>query len=740
MTFLDIKKCWGRGLPDRAKRHTQTAMRKTSSPCPVFQQDLMIIAVISFLIVILIGMASWDINFWPTDTKVYLFDVAVRLPSFRYVSEMHSLLDQDKVRWLHGKEMFILFASWMQRLIHDTRTLRPFLLLDLISTALSAVLVFLITSRYWGRLIGWVSFSLFAFSFWPYLYILFAKHQPLGLFLSLAAVYLTQRAGTPGQKPWPFALFCFLSGLALGGALFSSTVSALYIPLWVAAFGISVYAGSADQKRISVLAGRAAGGMVCVLAGAVIPVVYLTYPDIGSNIRRFFEYIEISSRYNHFYYNQPVLQEWLETPSRARGGALWIIRYFRLITPVVFPLYGLAFFYLIIKTLKRFQWKTVQGLITAGMILLSLSPPLLAELRQVAQYGGNYFPSLVGMILLIAYGLHDFGREYGAALSQWTRRVFIGLLVFFIMVHGAGNLFIFLTDIMPCRMATTYLSRFLEERGIDTLYVHTNHPHKTYFTQYLNPKTSEGIRFKTIRHVYEVRDGHILLPPVSGNSIYIAATSDYAPFDEDVYLNALVADNLIGGYARASFKTLVSSRYWMHEEEILSYRKLILGQFDHESPDGTKVHVLDARKLFADRHANAPGEEMLKPAREGLRNIGTIHRRYLYRGNLLPLKEGRRLYSVPLHIAKVGQPQDSLVAYVFNATAEDPAWTPAGDHYRSLPLESASLSPEAKGGRVQFVFEPPLKLDTGYYFVTVYRTGRADNEHFYRVQLPRPQE
>ena len=142
----------------------------------------------AFVIGLALMAATWRMNHWPSDTEVYFFNAARNIPAHAYLSEMHSGFDQARVRWLHGKEIFILAGFVMQYLMNDFETLRPFVFVCIWATMLSALLIFYLLKEYWDEKVALAGYGIFVTSFWPYMYILFAKHQPLGLFFFLLAV------------------------------------------------------------------------------------------------------------------------------------------------------------------------------------------------------------------------------------------------------------------------------------------------------------------------------------------------------------------------------------------------------------------------------------------------------------------------------------------------------------------------------------------------------------------------
>src|SRR3990167_8302239 len=116
----------------------QMLMKKSFSNLTVW------VVLTSFVLGLAFMAATWRMNHWPSDTEVYFFDAARTIPTHTYLSGIHIGFDQERVRWLHGKEIFILSGSVMQYLMNDYETLRPFVFICIWATLLSALLIFLI--------------------------------------------------------------------------------------------------------------------------------------------------------------------------------------------------------------------------------------------------------------------------------------------------------------------------------------------------------------------------------------------------------------------------------------------------------------------------------------------------------------------------------------------------------------------------------------------------------------------
>ena len=301
------------------------------------------------------------------------------------------------------------------------------------------------------------------------------------------------------------------------------------------------------------------------------------------------------------------------------------------------------------------------------------------------------------------------------------------------MTHAGINLYIFLTDIYPSRMVTTFLSREIKARGIEKIYTHMYNPHHANFILYLNPELQRKLEFVRINYLVQPKEGYILIPPVTGDSVYIASISLYKEFDKDVFLNELFRKGNIDEYVVSSYRTLANSRIWLHEEEILSYRKLILNHNIPEAGLKGRVLLLDAKKIQEDVNDNVPIKEYLDSFQNKISNVGTKKRVYIYEGYTGQFSGKKLLTNLLVRMYKVGNPQDSLVTYVYKVDEDQVVWVRHGEQFASEPLEGEAISRDPNEGLAVFKFNPSLKLTGKHHFFLIYRTGPPDDENFYRI-------
>lgn len=644
-------------------------------------------------IALTLAWAARDLNFVSSDEENLYFPAARHLRFVHYPSQLCHAHTFDNPQLLHGKEVSIWHFSLMQRLLNDFDSLRPLLWTVIIAWTLSAIFVFKVSAFYWGETAGLACFALFVSSFWPYVYVLLVKHQPIGLCYFLAAVLALQRSGRSGPGRW----WGLVSGGLMAAALHASTVVPLYLPLYLVAVFQHIKQPKAGWQQFAL-----------ILAGGAAVVCYMNYPHVIANIREFWEYVRSSRMANHFSYHQNVFRAWLADPARAYGGWEWTFKYLWLAMPVLFPCYLI----LAVLLLRR-HWP---------MVLLSFSPILMANLSHVAQYGGNYFPCLMGVLLLFGYALK---------FKPMPKTVFWSVLV----VHVVVNAFILLTDVYPGRMASVYLSRALQKHHIFEIFVHPHNAMNKYVIDKMDPRILRHTTVKPISNINQPEQGAIVLAPVVGSSIYLAMVLRHADFDSDIYLNELLRRRALGRYATGSFKTMASSRVWRQEEEMLSYRDLILHQFSEEYELKSRAWILDAAKIQADRMFNSPHSDYTNLVEHGIRNIGAKSNLYRYKGVTMRFLKTSEWPGIQMRVFKVGRPQDALVMYVYKYQpfGQSATWLPWTVNYASQPVSSQALGNDPLGQEVPFVFNPPLVMTPGDYDIVVYRTGTDSDRDYYRI-------
>lgn len=530
-------------------------------------------------IALFLAFNTYYINYWPTDSENPYIPTAAKLFTLPFLSYMHLLTGTYMLKLtMHAKEALILGIAVMQRLLNDYESLYPNVLLLIIATAVSSVLVYFIIKKMFDKQTGFFAFLLFATCFWSYLYILQGAHPPLVLANFLIAIFFLQCV----QK---HEVFYLLSGMFLGFMLFSSPTSPLYLPYYLGFFLYNELLCAPPKKEIK----KILSSCLLLSCGLVSVFLLFTIPHPLISLQQALKFLRFSQFGNNFVIYRNFLSQLFFLPADLRGaGWIWIIKYFFLIMPLMFSVYILCVLYLLVRSFKKPALLLI--------VLLSASTPLMVETIKVVQFGRNYFSWLAGIIFLLAYVFHQLRNKYGASRQQMQKRLFYGLTVLFLTGHIIFNARVLFLDVFPSRMATTYIYEWLINHRINNIYGYQNHPRYKNTMEFLNnSKIENKVYFLPMNTIKDASSGLILIPTITGKSIWCECRE--GDFTDDPYLTKLFESGEFDKYVVAKFKTLSSSKIWTQEEEICTYRDLIVGDIrEHDRQKGF-AWILDADKL-----------------------------------------------------------------------------------------------------------------------------------------------
>lgn len=545
----------------------------------------LVVAGLILLVAVPLAVSTYYINFWPTDSHAPYIPAASKLFSLPHISSIHDLPFKGILQVnMRGKDALILGIAVMQKILHDPVSLYPNILLLIISFAVSCWLVFALVRYYFDEQIALITFLFFISTFWTYMYILLGAHQPLALMNFLLAAYCL----TLTRK---HIVYYFLSGFFLIVMLFSSPTAPLFVPYYA---GLFLFNEWSIIKNFRLPIKR----ILFIISGAGISYLLFTFPHPVDTVIKFINYINWSRLGNNFTLYHAYLQQFFTFPPYFRGAGLtWVLKYFFLIMPILFPAYLAGLAYLWRKSLQKPAYILV--------IFLSLSSLILVETVRVVQFGRNYFTWVIGIIGLLPFLMHEFKRENSIRGGKGFSRPIAFLITSLLATHIAFNVCVFFGDIFPARMSTTNVYQWCIKNHVDRLYIYQNHPLHNNTARFLNnPKAGQEIQFQSFLTIRDVPSGYIMIPPINGKTIFVECRKDHFLFDP--YLTELIFSGQIDRFTVKKFKTVANSRYWNMEEEICAHRDLTLGQVTDEDREKGYTYILDARKLQAEWFGQKP--------------------------------------------------------------------------------------------------------------------------------------
>ncbi len=530
---------------------------------------LALIVSLSLAIGFILVKLTYQINYWPTDSRHLYIPAAKSLGQLPYISSIH---EHNRFNSLHGKEVLVIGIQYFQLLLNDDLTLFPNVLLLIFCVCFSGVLIYLISQHFHGPPIAFITALIFLSCFWPYQYVLQGAHQPLVLLVFLLAtaclILITNS----------LVAIC-LSGLFLGSMFFCSPTSPVYLPYYL---GALLYFLKQRPIKNPLLT------FIFFFIGFITIPIVINFPNPLENLSNYYSFIRDSQQNNNF--TKPQIDFGAKFPSlSSRGAGLdWVLQYMFLIMPILFTSFIVSIVYLTKHSLKKPTYLII--------IFLGLSTLLAVETIQVAQFGRNYFSWIIGILIAISFAMAHFkNTTYSQLLSQ-NKKTLFSLCIILLATHIAFNINLFKKDVYPSRMTTNSLYDWMKNNPSHKFYTYANHPYNINIIEHLNnPRDQKPINIEFVSSLKDVEDGYFIMPPVTGKTIWV--NCQLPGFFADMELFKLVSSGSFLDYVLSDFPTLASSRIWPQEEEYCSYLDLHLHNITPRDRLLGKVYILDAKKL-----------------------------------------------------------------------------------------------------------------------------------------------
>lgn len=531
------------------------------------------------IIVLLAMTAFWiiktyRINCWPDDSCITYIPAASKLFQLRHLSEMHALPKDELSKLnMHGKETLILAIAVFQRLLKDTGSPFPNILVLILAFHISAFLLYVLIKKLCDVPSAFFALFVFVTSFWPYQYILLGAHQPLVLMNFLFTAFFWTM---PGSRKF---ISCLVSGIFFGLMLFSSPTALMYVPYVYIFF---------EFQRLKGFTLKISGKAIALFAvGAGTVVLLMTWPDPAGYFEGYKTYVLTNQAANHFQHYQKFLSFDVPHMETFRGqGWAWIFKYIILVLPVLFPLYLMGLIYLLMNSFARPRHIL--------FILVSLSTPLFVETVQACQFGRTYFSWHLGIVLTLTYIFYDLRQK--VFFKAQAKKTLLLLLTGLLAGHCIYNLRLLGSEILPARLSTAFVRQWLDQHHIQSVFVYQNHPRNIFVADVMNnPKWGNNIKFYSIRSSTEPSQGWILVPPKRGGTIWNNCMDQ--EFTSDPVLNWLYETGNIEKCSVLSVPPIPSSRIWAQEEEICTYLDLMKGTIRNYKDPKSRIYLLDVQKV-----------------------------------------------------------------------------------------------------------------------------------------------
>lgn len=335
-----------------------------------------------------------------------------------------------------------------------------------------------------------------------------------------------------------------------------------------------------DARVPNLLCAMAAGGAVVALG--------LLAPNIWGNARAYIGYWGITKVHGHFRLYVDLFQrKGLEIPPDFHGaGWPWFPRIFLRFAPwtCAAALASAAYLGMIAA---RGDTPLIAGLNWLMLMLAAASPLIYGELTKGPQIGRSYYPALLGALLLIAAALHEWTASFDRVTTAQAAVVAIVLIG-----SIATSVHAVIRDIYPARMAISQLLSDLAARGISEFHTYTETPFGRTLLDAFPAEIHQRLTIKPMSRLEAVKSGVILIPPTSAKSLSFESVRDVieaGDLNSDPGLMKLLKTRRLDDAALARIASFGTSRYWVHESEVTSFRDLIL--HDITEFDRYRAHI-----------------------------------------------------------------------------------------------------------------------------------------------------
>ena len=329
-----------------------------------------------------------------------------------------------------------------------------------------------------------------------------------------------------------------------------------------------------------------------IILGFALAALLLLLPNVVRSLAGYIEWWTDATVINHFLpYGDRFLNARIPFDHKKNGvGWRWHPRFFLRMAPFLWGGFLCSIVLLIIEFLKEPSYSHFIGYFS--LLCVSLSPIIWGEVTHAPQEARSYYPSVLGLLVLIGWSVSVFDS---------SSILFIGLTGSFLLAALIWNIRMLVTDVWPARMSVLLLMKTLDRLNVKRLYTYDT-PFNHMFVSALPAEYMQRLEVCFIRTLSDISEGYVAIPATSEKGVTMVGNSvavNRGDFRDDPIFNSLLDSRSINDVAVEMFKTENSSRFWVHEDQVTSYRDLILNEIFDEDRWRGNGWLLDVKKIHA---------------------------------------------------------------------------------------------------------------------------------------------
>ena len=316
---------------------------------------------------------------------------------------------------------------------------------------------------------------------------------------------------------------------------------------------------------------------VYFLIGISFILFLILAPNFIENIARYFAWFQATDWANHFRV-LPKNYFSIDTSGNYVAPISWLPKFFIRMIPIIFIIYLLSIFILLFFLDLKLIYKFI-------LIIISLIPLIIMEITKAARLGRSHFPILISFLFLIGFTINEI------ILIKYFELI-IYLFLFIQIIH---SLFYFFSDLLPCRMSSVNLRKQLIRKNIKKFSTYNNVFNEANLFPMLHEYQGEfNVNFTD--SIAKSKTKFFLVPATSSKSVSFETNQEVintGDFKADKILNYLIKHNLMNKCSIIKLPTFGTSKFYVLESEITSFRDLILKDINIKDIKLSFLYVID---------------------------------------------------------------------------------------------------------------------------------------------------
>lgn len=561
-----------------------------------------------------------------TDSQKQVYS-ASKFNEWKFISGMH------KFGNFYLKDVSMLFLVFFQKILKDYKSFLPVVTTSSLGNSVSLIFIFLNVSYYWNVEIGLIISFIYISCIWPYIIILYGGYHTVAQMFLLISIYFLN---LKSEILFFVIISIFLSGIFFGLMFFSSSSSRKFLPLLFLAF-VYNYRDTTDflwfynnyelisfdikivlininililltfnilKKYIKnnilldynkyrylinnfqtiilvfivtliIFQDEAIYiDMLIFLMGFITVFLLLVFPNYKKNLRGYFSYLTTKDWASHHYIHENYYKKKMGyVPENSGGGTKWDVLFIFRTLPFHSILYILSIFSILIFSIHN-QNSNNEIFTNLIIFLFGLSGIFWGRLTKGPQSLPAYFPVLLGILLQISQGI------YITQQSFISENFFILFFTTFCIISFIFNFYILFNDILPSKLGVSKLIKFLKDNKVNSFYTYDT-PFNNGIVEVIKNEFKNEFVINYIENIHDLNNGVLIVPPLSKQNVAFFE-SVKENFDKDQIITKLIMTKNIEKFTIKKFKTLGSSKYWLHIMDDLSYRDILFGDINDQ--------------------------------------------------------------------------------------------------------------------------------------------------------------